>query len=232
MIKNITVIDGQGRVCGKTYQKRAKGLVKKGRARFAGKTVIRLVQPVENQEEQNMDTTNMENMANASNTINMENIENASNTTNMENQAKAENVENQAKAENAENQAKTESASNTDMDNQAKIENAEDISRMESSQPDTAYIMKKIDQIMEESVYVKEALGNLSDLGEAGAIAAGNIIEKREQTNQAMIELLKAMARSLSDHTKAEDFHRILADHEIEDSLKEKMLPLAINKFF
>ncbi len=224
MVKNITVIDGQGRVCGKTYQKRAKGLVKKGRARFAGRTVIRLVQPVENQEEQNMDTTNMENMANASNTINMENIENASNTTNMENQAKAE---------NAENQAKTESASNpADMENQAKIENAEDISRMEPSQPDTAYIMKKIDQIMEESVFVKEALGNLSDLGEAGALAAGNIIEKREQTNQAMIELLKAMARSLSDHTKAEDFHRILADQEIEDSLKEKMLPLAINKFF
>ena len=45
MNKNITVLDMQGKVCGATYPRRAKGLVKKGRARFAGENTICLVRP-------------------------------------------------------------------------------------------------------------------------------------------------------------------------------------------
>lgn len=44
-IKNITVVDTQGRQYEATYPKRAKGLVKKGRARFVDETTICLARP-------------------------------------------------------------------------------------------------------------------------------------------------------------------------------------------
>ncbi len=43
MEKNITVVDEQGNIIGTTYPKRAKGLVKKGRARYIGGNAICLV---------------------------------------------------------------------------------------------------------------------------------------------------------------------------------------------
>ncbi|NLM56586.1 MAG: hypothetical protein GX192_03945, partial [Clostridiales bacterium] len=43
MEKNVTVVDEQGNIIGTTYPKRAKGLVKKGRARYVGDNAICLV---------------------------------------------------------------------------------------------------------------------------------------------------------------------------------------------
>ena len=45
MEKNVTVVDEQGHVYGATYPKRAKGLVKNGRARFVGENKICLASP-------------------------------------------------------------------------------------------------------------------------------------------------------------------------------------------
>lgn len=47
MTKNILVVDQNGNKCGTTYRKRAKGLVKKGRARFISENKICLIVPQE-----------------------------------------------------------------------------------------------------------------------------------------------------------------------------------------
>lgn len=44
MIQSITVLDENGEVIGDTYPKRAKGLVKKGRAVYVDKITIRMTQ--------------------------------------------------------------------------------------------------------------------------------------------------------------------------------------------
>lgn len=54
MAKNITVVDEFGNNYGETYLKRAKQLVKKGRAHFIDETKISLVCPPENSEDINM----------------------------------------------------------------------------------------------------------------------------------------------------------------------------------
>lgn len=55
MTKNISVIDPQGNVYEATYPKRAKGLVKKGRARFVDETTICLARPPYHTEDETMD---------------------------------------------------------------------------------------------------------------------------------------------------------------------------------
>ena len=45
MEKNITIVDEQGNAYGATYPKRAKGLVKNGRARFVDENTICLACP-------------------------------------------------------------------------------------------------------------------------------------------------------------------------------------------
>lgn len=52
--KNIIVIDEQGRVYEATYPKRAKGLVKNGRARFVNENTICLACPPKNSEDYKM----------------------------------------------------------------------------------------------------------------------------------------------------------------------------------
>lgn len=127
MAKNITVIDVQGNVYEATYPKRAKGLVKKGRARFVNETAICLARPPFQTEDDRM--------------------------------SEAEKVT--AKALPA--------------------------------QIDAAYIIQKIDQIMADSSYLHAALRQLENLDEEGAIAAGTMVEAREQTNRSIIRLLEQM---------------------------------------
>ena len=60
MAKNISVIDMQGNVYEATYPKRAKGLVKKGRARFVDENTICLACPPEQTEERNVSANNFD----------------------------------------------------------------------------------------------------------------------------------------------------------------------------
>ena len=55
MTKNISVVDTQGNIYEATYPKRAKGLVKKGRARFVDETTICLARPPYHTEDETMD---------------------------------------------------------------------------------------------------------------------------------------------------------------------------------
>ena len=55
MTKNISVIDTQGNTYEATYPKRAKGLVKKGRARFVDETTICLARPPYHTEDEIME---------------------------------------------------------------------------------------------------------------------------------------------------------------------------------
>lgn len=55
MPKNISVIDMQGNVYEATYPKRAKGLVKKGRARFVDDATICLTRPPHHTEDEMME---------------------------------------------------------------------------------------------------------------------------------------------------------------------------------
>lgn len=59
MTKNITVVDAMQNVYENTYPKRARGLVKKGRARFVGKNIILMLLPPCKKEDICMDITDM-----------------------------------------------------------------------------------------------------------------------------------------------------------------------------
>lgn len=62
MTKNIIVVDAHGKKYGTTYPKRAKGLVKQGRARFLAQNMLCLACPPEqNLEDNNMSDQTMEN---------------------------------------------------------------------------------------------------------------------------------------------------------------------------
>lgn len=136
MNKNITVLDMQGNVRGATYPKRARGLVKKGRARFVDENTICLACPPKQSEDTRMDDTRIENVA-----VN-------------------------------------ETA--------------------ETAQLDAAYLVNKIDQIMSNTDYLTTALQQLENLEGEAAIAASNMIECRERTNQRMIDMLEKLMGKLT----------------------------------
>lgn len=119
MPKNISVIDMQGNVYEATYPKRAKGLVKKGRARFVDENTICLACPPDQTEERNM----------SANEFNVE----------------------------------------------------------------LSYIFGKIDEISAESEHLYATLAQLQGMSQAQVMAAGNMVEAREHTNQRLIALLEKM---------------------------------------
>jgi hypothetical protein len=120
----VIVVDEQGNEYEATYPKRAKGLVKNGRARFVDENTICLASPPDHMEEQNM--------------------------------------------------------------------NANEISA------ELSYIYAKIDEISAESERLYEVLTNLRGLTEAQEMAAGNMVEAREHTNQRLIALLMSRLEQLS----------------------------------
>lgn len=140
MVKNISVVDEQGKVYGVTYPKRARGLVRKGRARFVDETAICLVRLPDKTEDGGMDT-----------------------------------------------EGRTE-------------KNVLDTEAVEGyTLKDIAFVVQKIDQIMAETDYLRIALERLDNLDEAQAMAAGNIVESRERTNQSMIRLLEKLIDKIAD---------------------------------
>ncbi len=139
MAKNVTVIDAQGTKYEATYPKRAKGLVRNGRARFVNETTICLAYPPSYTEGKRMNDNGNSNEI-------LEEI--------------------------------TGNGKNVSM----------------------AYIMEKIDQILADSQYIKDAIAQfkMSDGKAEGAwIGLGNMAESREKTNQALIRLLEKMLDQL-----------------------------------
>jgi len=135
-IKTISVVDIYGNQYEPTYPKRAKGLVKKGRAHFVDERTICLARPPYHTEDE------------------------------ME-------------------ENKTIPA----------------VPEGEAVQLDAAYVIAKIEQIMGETENLRKALDLLAEdhndqMGNT-AMGIGNMIEAREQTNQAMISLLKLIVQKL-----------------------------------
>lgn len=61
---------------------------------------------------------------------------------------------------------------------------------MENEKITAAYVMQKIDQIMEGTAALREGITMLENLDEGAAAAASNMVEAREKTNQQMLALL------------------------------------------
>lgn len=133
MAKNITVLDAHGNEYEATYPRRAKGLVKAGRARFIDETTICLTAPPAHTE---------------GNSMNMQDI--------LQN-------------------------------------NTADADAPAGAQPDMAFVMQKIDQILSDTQYLKDAISRLGDADEQKCRALTHMIECRETTNQAAIRLLEKM---------------------------------------
>ena len=75
---------------------------------------------------------------------------------------------------------------------------------MENEKITVAYVMQKIDQIMEGTTALREGIAMLENLGEGAAIAAGNMVEAREKTNQQMLALLNKIIEKLEINEKGE----------------------------
>ena len=188
IIKNISVIDAQGNEYEATWPKRAKGLVKNGRARFVNETTICLACPPENTE---ADFMNMEN------------------TFNQTSQPEAEPA----------------AVHNTTFSPTA-------------AEPDMSYIIRKIYQIMADSQYIRDALAQLEHAEGAAAMAIGNIVENRENTNQRMIELLQKLLDNLkpqqldTDVAKLDRIQQILAAVDMDEDYKFDILNQVIQRLF
>ena len=68
---------------------------------------------------------------------------------------------------------------------------------MENEKITAAYVMQKIDQIMEGTAALREGIAMLEHLDEGAAAAAGNMVEAREKTNQQMLALLNKIIDKL-----------------------------------
>ena len=68
---------------------------------------------------------------------------------------------------------------------------------MQNEQMTVAYVMEKIDQIMEGAAALREGIAMLENLDSEAALAAGNMVEAREKTNQQMISLLNKIIDKL-----------------------------------
>ena len=61
---------------------------------------------------------------------------------------------------------------------------------MENEKITAAYVMQKIDQIMEGTAALREGIAMLENLDEGAAAAASNMVEAREKTNRQGLALL------------------------------------------
>ncbi|MCI8658537.1 MAG: hypothetical protein HFF72_14155 [Oscillospiraceae bacterium] len=68
---------------------------------------------------------------------------------------------------------------------------------MEHERITVAYVMEKIDQIMAGDAALREGIAMLENLDDGAAIAAGNMVEAREKTNQQMLALLNKIIDKL-----------------------------------
>ncbi len=184
MPKNIAVVDENGNEYEATYPKRAKGLVKKGRARFINESTICLACPPDNISE---DST----MPKEKNTYEDANAADISVTAN--DIIIDENVSASDLAESAEWETKTETAE-------------DNITVRE--------ILKRIDDISTDGAFLTSAISDLasvqiSGVGDIGAQekarAFGEMVKAREETNRRLIDFYEKIYQDVKPKTKKSD---------------------------
>lgn len=170
MPKNIAVVDEKGNEYEATYPKRAKGLVKKGRARFINESTICLACPPDNISEDSIMTEEKNTYKDA----NTEDISVSENTNIIDENTGAYDL-----AESAKPEIKTETA-----------ETAEDNITVRD-------ILKRIDDILTDGAFLTSAINDLasvqiSGVGDIGAQekarAFGEMVKAREETNRRLID--------------------------------------------
>lgn len=152
MTKNILVVDENGKKYGTTYLKRAKGLIKQGRARFLAHNMLCLACPPEKTlEDKNMSDWTMEH-----------------------------------KTDETGSAANSASADAQPAQNKYSVE----------------YCMEQVALIGKQTDYLYQVIEQLQNMdnGEANdqkAMALGNIVESRENTNQQMLLFYMKICDSL-----------------------------------
>ncbi|MBQ3880685.1 MAG: hypothetical protein II727_10295 [Oscillospiraceae bacterium] len=132
--KNVIVVDEQGKQIGVTYPKRARGLVKKGRARYVDACTICLACPPDE---------NLEDLQMNENTINIP----------------------------------------------EEFEQTNDAAQETWERPITPkYILESIEEIIRKQKYLESAIAQIENLEPEAAMAISQIVEKREVTNQKLID--------------------------------------------
>ena len=204
--KNIMVFDEQGNEYEATYPKRAKGLVKNGRARFVSENKICLACPPNTILEDNTVSSNL--------TIDDMGMSEEINRVLQENpQADVGEIIRQKVAEDA-----------------AKVIEAE----MQDSKPGASvlsmeYVLTRIDQIINDTSYIQSTIKALQELPIAPypgtgadvanaerAQALGNVVGSREATNQQLLKLLEKMYDDLKPKELSDD---ILKLKQLTDTL-------------
>lgn len=200
--KSVGVVDEQGNRLEPTYPKRAKGLVKKGRARYIDVNTICLIAcpPYTEREDHIMDK---------SIPVDVQNINEKVNRAMQENPHAdvGELIRREvAREAEAEISAETRTAPPTQPDNQEQ-QGPEPLKQPVPGIPAPTlpmeYVLTRIDRILNDTQHIRSTLEVLASMppaqvpgdiaGQAKAEAMGRIVEQREKTNQKLISLLEKM---------------------------------------
>ncbi len=187
MPKNIAVVDENGNEYEATYPKRARGLVKKGRARFIDESTICLACPPDNISEDSIMTEEKNTYKDA----NTEDIGVSENTNIIDENTGASDL-----AESTEPETKTETAETAE----------ENITVRE--------ILKRIDDISTDGAFLTSAISELANVkisgpGDIGAQekarAFGEMVKAREETNRRLIDFYEKIYQDVKPKTKKSD---------------------------
>lgn len=187
MPKNIAVVDENGNEYEATYPKRARGLVKKGRARFIDESTICLACPPDNISEDSIMTEEKNTYKDA----NTEDIGVSENTNIIDENTGAYDL-----TESTEPETKTETAETAD----------DNITVRE--------ILKRIDDISTDGAFLTSAISELanvqiSGVGDIGAQekarAFGEMVKAREETNRRLIDFYEKIYQDVKPKTKKSD---------------------------
>lgn len=187
MPKNIAVVDENGNEYEATYPKRARGLVKKGRARFIDESTICLACPPDNISEDSIMTEEKNTYKDA----NTEDIGVSENTNIIDENTGASDL-----AESTEPETKTETAETAD----------DNITVRE--------ILKRIDDISTDGAFLTSAISELANVkisgpGDVGAKekarAFGEMVKAREETNRRLIDFYEKIYQDVKPKTKKSD---------------------------
>lgn len=213
IIKNTRVVDEHGNEYEATYPKRAKGLVKSGRARFVDYNCICLVRSPNNDLEDDYMKTNEDKSTEINDEINrvLQQSPNADVGEIVRNAINEDIEEPNKQFEKL--AAEEDTKANQYDDHAATIEaklQLDDVKRESTLNID--YVLARIDQVLNETDYIKSTLSALVDISVAGpgdianaqrAEALGNIVKCRETTNQKLLALYEMMYDDIKTEQKS-----------------------------
>jgi len=203
--KNVIVVDEQGNEYEATYPKRAKGLVKNGRARFITQNKICLLCPPEIEMEDNKMSKNIN--------VN-ENVEVNSKTATNKSEAQVDTLVDMFNL--GKDMAKCEA--------DEKMTIGYVLGQIEKIQSETQYLQDCIKGLEAMQVTQPQIPGAVDIAGEQKAKSLGQIVVSREATNQKLLAFYEKMYDDLKP-SKPVDTERIAVLSTLVQTLGEGMTP-------